>query len=148
MGLGEIVRQRAAERALAGTKEAANKTVEAVGQAAHTVDSKLKISERTSHVVEVVKESQITKSTTGGWVGGLDTLHFFHCNLTQCTDPMERIKRSCLRSCVQWRVCLSSLLVRFCPLVMRCPFSSHVMASVLHLHPHPTPSALLSVQPR
>lgn len=59
LGLGEVTRTRAAERALIGAKEG----MHAINNAAQEVDTKLRISERASATATAVKESTAMRST-------------------------------------------------------------------------------------
>lgn len=59
LGLGEITRARAAERVTAGTKDA----MHAVNKELHDFDSKMRISERAGHAVEVVRDSTVVQGT-------------------------------------------------------------------------------------
>lgn len=63
LGLGEVMRARAAERALLGAKEG----VKAVSNGAADVDSKLKISERAHATVEAVSNSAAMKSASAAF---------------------------------------------------------------------------------
>lgn len=66
IGLGEVVRARAAERMKEGGKDVA-KAVGAAGAAAgaavQDIDTKLRISERAGHAMEAVKESTVVQNT-------------------------------------------------------------------------------------
>jgi hypothetical protein len=59
LGLGEVTRSRAAERALTGAKEG----MHAINNAAQEVDTKLRISERASATATAVKESTAMRNT-------------------------------------------------------------------------------------
>ncbi|PSC73396.1 hypothetical protein C2E20_3292 isoform A [Micractinium conductrix] len=74
IGLGEVMRARAAEKVMGGTKDVAEKTGRAIGAAATTVgqqaieiDHKLRISERATAASTAIKESAVGRSTSAAF---------------------------------------------------------------------------------
>jgi hypothetical protein len=70
MGLGEITRQRAADRVATGTNQVAKAIEGAAAATAQTVqgiDTRLRITDRATHAVEAVKESTVVQSTAAAF---------------------------------------------------------------------------------
>lgn len=61
--MGQVFRDRAAERVTAGTKA----VTKAVGHQATELDQKLKITERAGHAVDVVRESAVMQTTAAAF---------------------------------------------------------------------------------